>query len=257
LASLDADESRKRPRLDSGDDAVFKVPALPSRSNIRQRGDETPSHPGGLSDTARKRLEEHRRNREQQREGLAVRQERRDDAPRGIGDFQRRSNQARDRGWSERRDERREGRGWDSTPRTERGRDEDAPSVRVPNRRWDETPRGRDGDRGGWGGARDRRWDAPTPRASRGGSPGEDGADATGLDMREWEEEQIRLDRDWYSGAEEGAMVGDEDHNPLAQYEDLSTLKQAEIETKRVKKISAKQAQYVRTPLLLLVSQYF
>jgi hypothetical protein len=41
------------------------------------------------------------------------------------------------------------------------------------------------------------------------------------------------LDRDWYTGAEEGTLVGDEEHNPLAQYEDLSILKQAEIATKQ------------------------
>ena len=80
--------------------------------------------------------------------------------------------------------------------------------------------------------------------------------------MREWEEEQVRLDRDWYSGAEEGGVAGNEEHNPLAQYEDLSVIKEAEIATKaRVrpnfvsrihnvytrmqKRISARQAQYV------------
>lgn len=36
-------------------------------NNIRQRGEETPSHPGGLSEMARKKLEEHRKNREKQR----------------------------------------------------------------------------------------------------------------------------------------------------------------------------------------------
>lgn len=77
--------SRKKPRLDDGDEPFFKgarlfvfkssglisfiVPSLPaSRSaNIRQRGEETPSHPGGLSDVGRQRLEEHRKNREKQR----------------------------------------------------------------------------------------------------------------------------------------------------------------------------------------------
>lgn len=50
--------------------------------------------------------------------------------------------------------------------------------------------------------------------------------------MREWEQEQIRLDRDWYSGAEEGGVAGDVEHNPLAQYEDLSVIKEVEIATK-------------------------
>jgi len=76
---------------------------------------------------------------------------------------------------------------------------------------------------------------------ARGGSPDEG---AFGLDAREWEEEQVKLDRDWYTGAEEGGVAGDDEHNPLAQYEDLSALKEAEIATKQVKKISARQAQY-------------
>lgn len=115
----------------------------------------------------------------------------------------------------------------------------DAPSVRVPNLGWESTPRGTRGEEGsGWGGARNRLWDAPTPRAARGGSPdGDDGA--FGLDAREWEEEQVKLDRDWYSGAEEGGVAGDDEHNPLAQYEDLSALKQAEIATKQVVSILA------------------
>jgi pre-mRNA-splicing factor ATP-dependent RNA helicase DHX38/PRP16 len=67
----------------------------------------------------------------------------------------------------------------------------------------------------------------------RGGSPdGEDGAFA--MDMREWEEEQVKLDRDWYSGAEEGTLAGDEEHNPLAKYDDLGIIKEAEIAKKQV-----------------------
>ena len=46
-------------------------------------------------------------------------------------------------------------------------------------------------------------------------------------------------------GAEEGGVAGDEDYNPLAQYEDLGAAKQAELATRQVKKISARQAQYV------------
>lgn len=155
-------------------------------------------------------------------------QERKDDGPKGLGDFHRRLNR-NDRGWAGR-----SGREWDSTPRSQRGsrdRDQDAPSVRVPNVGWESTPRrSRDGEVSGWGGAKDRTWDAPTPRVPRGGSPEDDGL--FGVDMREWEEEQVKLDRDWYSGAEEGGVAGDEEHNPLAQYEDLSIVKEAEIATK-------------------------
>ena len=184
--------------------------------------------------------------------------ERKADGPKGLGEFQRRLNRD-DRGWGGRS-------GRDSTPRSQRGsreQDRDAPSVRVPNVGWESTPiRSRDWEGSGWGGAKDRTWDALTPRVPRGGSPEDDGL--YGVDMREWEEEQVRLDRDWYSGAEEGGVAGNEEHNPLSQYEDLTVTKGAEIATKaRVgpnllsklnyadplqKKISARQAQYVSIP---------
>ncbi|KAI0685259.1 P-loop containing nucleoside triphosphate hydrolase protein [Cytidiella melzeri] len=244
--------SRKKPRLENGSEPVFKgmslarFPALPApRSNQRQRGEETPSHPGGLSETARKRLEEIRRNREKQH-GINVQQEKRDNEPRGLGDFQRRLNRDQfDRrgGGGGRRDDR---RGWDATPRSERGGGprEDAPSVRVPNVGWDSTPRRSEDGAGGWGTAKNRGWDAPTPRAGRGGDVDDDEGGAVNLDMREWEEEQIKLDRDWYMGPEDGNMAGDEDFNPLAQYEDLGAKKEAELAKRAVKKISARQAQY-------------
>ncbi|KAF7796079.1 hypothetical protein EIP86_007250 [Pleurotus ostreatoroseus] len=250
--------SRKKPRLDD-EGPQFKVPSIPASrmGHIRQRGEETPSHPGGLSDTARTRLDEFRRNRERQREGFAAQNARRDDGPRGLGDFQRRSNREFDRrrGHQDRNDrnndrerEQDRRRNWDATPRSARGpAREDAPSVRVPNIGWDATPRRASGS-DGWGASGNRRWDAPTPRAARGdGEDGDrdDGEGALGgLDVREWEEEQLRLDRDWYMGAEEGGVAGDEDFNPLAQYEDLGPVKQAELATRTVKKISAKQAQY-------------
>ncbi|KAF8736643.1 hypothetical protein AX14_014214 [Amanita brunnescens Koide BX004] len=233
------DASRKKPRLDDRKEPFFKLPNIPtSRNNhMRHRGEETPSHPGGLSETGRKRLEEHRRSKDKQREGISAVPERQSNAPKGLGDFQRRLN--RD-SWDDRR---RDVRGWSATPRSTRGPSSEAPSVRVPNVGWDSTPRRPEEDGSGWGRAGSRRWDAPTPRAARGGSP--DGEEAAiGFDMREWEEEQVKLDRDWYSGAEEGGVTGDEEHNPLAQYEDLSALKQAEISTKQVKRISARQAQY-------------
>lgn len=133
-------------------------------------------------------------------------------------------------------------------------RNNDAPSVRVPNVGWDSTPRSsRGGDErerdSGWGGARNRRWDAPTPRIARSGD--EDEGAALNFDMQEWEDEQTKLDRDWYTGAEEGGVAGDDDHNPLAQYEDLAIAKQAEIAKKQTKKVSARQAQYVRDLSLL------
>lgn len=137
------------------------------------------------------------------------------DGPRGLGDFQRRSNRAardyrrNDTRGAQNDDQQRRGapsRGWeDATPReTPRTGREDAPSVRVPNVAWDATPRNQvAGSGSGWGAARDRRWDAPTPRNVRGGDD-DDAASVVG--GREWEEEQVKLDRDWYMGSEGGVV---------------------------------------------------
>ena len=241
------------------------VPSLPSR-HARQRGEETPSHPGGLSDTARQRLEDYRRNREKQRgvsytrfhfllflyhfiDGITIVAERQENGPKGLGDFQRRLNRdgrydkgRRDYNGRDRRDyndrdrqDYRDNRSWDATPKGRTPRTNgDAPSVRVPNVGWDSTPRMVRADDGGR--SNNRPWDAPTPRIARDASPV--------LDMHEWEEEQVKLDRDWYTGAEEGMLAGDEEHNPLAQFEDLALQKEKEIQAKSVKRISAKQQQY-------------
>lgn len=138
-------------------------------------------------------------------------------------DFQRRSHKGYSKS-SGRRHDHQDWRSWDSTPQSERGsRRGDSQSTRVPNVGWESTPRTPlNGGSSGWGGARNRTWDAPTPRVPRGRSP-EDGL--LGVDIREWEEEQLRLDRDWYSGAEEGFVAGDEERNPLAQYEGFNPLK--------------------------------
>ncbi|KZP30384.1 hypothetical protein FIBSPDRAFT_726156 [Athelia psychrophila] len=255
-ANETVDGRRKRQRVDDDAEPYFKA------GNARQRVEETPTHTGGVSETARRKLEEHRRNREKQKEGITSSNAPRNDEPRGLGDFQKRLNRDRDQGWGARRDRDRDQdrdrdhprpQAWDSTPRSEPRSERsergyrDAPSVRVPNvgwdatpRSWDATPRSSRGDEAsGWGGAKNRMWDAPTPRAVREESDG-----ALGIDAREWEDEQTRLDRDWYTGAEEGGVAADEENNPLAQYDDLSALKEAEIATKQVRKISARQAQY-------------
>jgi pre-mRNA-splicing factor ATP-dependent RNA helicase DHX38/PRP16 len=135
------------------------------------------------------------------------------------------------------------------TPRSERGPSrDDAPSLRVPNLRWDATPRSQSGgSSGGWGRTGARAWDAPTPRAQRDSSPDQGNAE---LDIREWEEEQVRLDRDWYTGAEEGSLMGDEEHNPLAQYEDLALIKQVEVAKRPVSPLfSARACAWLTSPI--------
>lgn len=57
---------QKRPR--SSDDEVFKMPSKPAASShLRRRLEETPSAGSGLSDKARQRLQEHRRNKAQKK----------------------------------------------------------------------------------------------------------------------------------------------------------------------------------------------
>ena len=100
-------------------------------------------------------------------------------------------------------------------------------------------------------------WDQ-TPRSSR----NEETEEEMKMNAKEWEEEQVRLDRDWYSYDDEGAVVssddiagerstdivfqaGDEEHNPFAQWENLESSKEQELEQKAVKRQTARQAQFV------------
>jgi pre-mRNA-splicing factor ATP-dependent RNA helicase DHX38/PRP16 len=109
-----------------------------------------------------------------------------------LGDFQQRAN--KDRRWG------RYDRKQFAEPPTP------SASVRVPNVGWDSTPRvGGSSSEGGWGRVKEQRWDA-TPVAKRGGDDEEDGYGGA-LETREWEEEQVKLDRDWYMTGEEGGVV--------------------------------------------------
>ena len=91
--------------------------------------------------------------------------------------------------------------------------------MRVPNRGWDETPRGaRDAGRYGKSeGSKGRGWDE-TPRSVRGKKefPDLEDGEAMAMNGQEWEEEQVRLDRDWYSYDDEGAVVSRQ--NTLFKY---------------------------------------
>ena len=124
-------------------------------------------------------------------EGMAAPREPRDNAPRGLGDFQQRANKDRRR------------------YRGNEGRFAEPPtpsaSIRVPNVGWDSTPRVGGPSDGGWGRVKGQRWDA-TPMAKRGPQDDDEG-DTAPLDAREWEEEQVKLDRDWYMTGEEGGVV--------------------------------------------------
>lgn len=229
---------------------------------MRRKGDETPSHPGGLTETAKQKLEE-RRNARAAGVGNGVRSEKESqnsftefrerlnrntrydgssrDSKRRNQDERSRESEARDSGWGSRgngngRNERdNNGRSsqrdvWDSTPRS---------TARLPDRSWDSTPRGLRGESATPIAAR-RGWEA-TPRSQRDGDAETDGR--LTLAGRNWEEEdQTALDRDWY-GMEEGGVAGDEDHNPFSQYEDMHGQTAAPIAAKH-QKMTAKQAQY-------------
>lgn len=65
--------------------------------------------------------------------------------------------------------------------------------------------------------------------------------DDTYTHTKEYQDEQLRLDRDWYSYmGEEGGVAGDSEHNPFSQYDDLDNVSQ----TQRKQRLSAKQLQF-------------
>ena len=68
------------------------------------------------------------------------------------------------------------------------------------------------------------------------------------IDRTMWDEDEARLDRDWYSHEEFGQVAGDETHNPFAAYdtEPISAEQEARLAKKQVKRVSAKQLQYSR-----------
>lgn len=275
------DRSDQAGQDDGSSGGVFKVPSVPvNKGHLRQKVPETPTHTGGISSTAREALANRIKSRNLPT-NLAVggslalsadTRDRRDEssAPKGLGDFQRRGNRGLNREqdrYDQRRgdrrgaddDRRRDGsapgrsRAWEdqSTPRTERAeRFMDGGSLRVPNRGWDETPRTGSHSKANDAVIPRRGWDAPTPRRR----PGDNGydsplGDATdggiNVDAKEWEEEQVRLDRDWYNTYDEGAVAGDEEHNPFAGYEDMTREQEAQIQAKQEKRLTARQAQWV------------
>jgi pre-mRNA-splicing factor ATP-dependent RNA helicase DHX38/PRP16 len=108
---------------------LFIVPNLPaSRDHARTRVEETPTHTGGLSESARQKLEERRKNRDKQRgiygllfmtnpclltsslvspvilQRVLLCLMKKTMPSAGLGDFQHRLNRDRDQGWGGRRD---------------------------------------------------------------------------------------------------------------------------------------------------------
>ncbi|SCZ94412.1 BZ3500_MvSof-1268-A1-R1_Chr12-2g03882 [Microbotryum saponariae] len=206
----------KRLKYDEEDEVPhddFKIPSRTGPSNLRARPDDTPSHPGGLSQTARQKLEEHRARKtaKSRPEGVVdSRYERdRDEAgKRAMEGFRDRLNRNDGRDYGSRGGRRKD---WDEEGRLRDQRDDrwaqrappsrdngrtprrdvyDTPSNaeitahRVKDQSWDSTPsssRGGGGGGGGGGGqSRPRHsWDS-TPRSSVHGS-------TKGSSAREWD----------------------------------------------------------------------
>lgn len=193
------------------------------RETARQKPEETPSRGSGLSEEARKKLDAYHRSKHMPSGpsgSNVISSKSNDTKPAGLGDFQSRLNRNtygdrdRDRGYSrDGRDRDSDRKTWNDapTPKSVKGEPQwDGGSMRVPNRGWDETPRGaRDAGRYGKGDAgKGRGWDE-TPRSVRVKKEFPDLEDGEEMAMngQEWEEEQVRLDRDWYSYDDEGAVV--------------------------------------------------
>lgn len=63
---------------------------------------------------------------------------------------------------------------------------------------------------------------ASTPRSYRDGTPSRPRSEFDGPEPGVLDEDAAALDRDWYNTAEDGAVLGDESHNPFGGTEDIS-----------------------------------
>jgi pre-mRNA-splicing factor ATP-dependent RNA helicase DHX38/PRP16 len=257
------------------------VPGRPyAGNNARRRVEETPTHTGGLSETARKRLEEHYKSRNaRDRDGAIQSKHERpveakdDDHLRSFRDRLNRNTRPRDAPRDrDRRDDPRDRKNDSVSDYKPRHADATPSGVAGPirNRGWDATPsaggssynKGKSWDstpRGGSGRVKEREWDTPRGDSDRYSgrnypeSQGNSPQTARGPGGREWEEEQLRLDRDWYS-TEESGLAADDEHNPFAAYEDgTGEVEAALLEAAKagapgsqagIKRMNARQAQY-------------
>lgn len=222
----------KKIKLDSGDndeDPIFKVPAKPKVAlNRRELRPETPSHPGGISTPAAKRLEEYRRNRDRQR---GIRRDELSDrhGQDGRDNRDRRDDRdyRRDEGSFTPRDDRRgtdRHREWDQTPRRDSSRRDSA-------RREPATP------------LADYRAPRSTRRSAWEATPRIDDRHDEEMDLPagDFDPDDDRVDRDWYN-YEEGTAQ-DESHNPFAEYDDYDAMREEEKKKKIRPNMTARQAE--------------
>jgi pre-mRNA-splicing factor ATP-dependent RNA helicase DHX38/PRP16 len=131
------------------------------------------------------------------------------------------------------------GQSWDSTPTSSRN----GGSSRQPS--WDSTPRSVRGTP-----ARTDRNEWDTPRRVPSGygdeSPGRLPPPSSVIDEKEWEEEQTKLDREWYNADEMGGEAGD---GEFGGYDDYDLEKEAELVRRATgggakKRVTARQAAF-------------
>ncbi|KAK0086647.1 hypothetical protein PV325_002823 [Microctonus aethiopoides] len=243
------DKLAKKKRLENLQEPFASRSSSSSKKDIKGRSyrapaDETPTHTGGVNRDAQKRLEDRLRRQRLDNYNSKNRDSR--------GDYNERKNWERDRSRSRSRDDRRNSSRqtplrFKDEPQTPKFRTRDPTSKSN----WDDD----DDDEE----PRKSSWDHPTPkiygsqrefsarseftpsykynswnkeRKASGATPLIDGED-----KELWEEEQKRLDREWY------ALDDRENHLFSDLSEEYTQKKEQELEAKRQKRISAQQRQ--------------
>lgn len=253
-------------------DFVFKTPSSTSfvkpTKNIRSSNEETPSYTGGVSEEARNRAKEHSRKDRgvhyNSRESSSKDRKRSyDDRDNRHRDRDRDRSRHRDR---DRRSDYRSSR-YSEEPRTPASYDsginnswddDDDRSYKPRKSSWDYPTPKSSSDRSDWSVRSSRRRDdsaRATPahkynswandRKKSGATPGSRRSEKhhwveNEEDRDLWEEEQKRLDREWYN-MDEGY---DEENNPFSgPNADYFKKREEQLEQKRTKRISAQQRQ--------------
>lgn len=249
--NLDKDGFRKPvpPKSDIVGKSEIKdsVSSYQPKFNYRQKGAETPSHPGGVSAEVLK--EQHEYRREIKRKGESFSSHRNKSTndyssdnrdaetlkqPKYQNNYSRSNipstNFSKNWGTPSRNK-------WDSTPSLISG-GTSATSSRfsglTPRSEYDrikQTPS---------------KWDFPTPRiSSTNYDDARDYSTPNGEsenDKSQWEQEQTQLDRDWYDIEENGAL--DNTHNIFSEHENYYKKKEEELNKKQQKRKNARQLQY-------------
>ncbi|KAJ2364525.1 hypothetical protein IW150_006451, partial [Coemansia sp. RSA 2607] len=252
-------ETTNSTRKGTEENDVVKFRQPHASVKLRQQRPETPSNPGGLSEAAQRRLDEHRRNQHgtdgRSRRGLAYESSRHRSRSRS---------RSQTRSDSRRTDRRQTDRYRSQSRYRSRSRSPSRRRMRSPSRQWSRSPpQSPSRPHGRRTESRQRprtqsTWDAPTPRrptdrtslagsataTRRGGEDGDDDKDSSAA-RAEWERAQSQLDRDWY-GLDEGGTVADDAHNPFASYVEHDDKLEAKLLSQQAKRMTARQAQHRR-----------